>query len=188
MKWGVIRTPAQLGHKDGHSKGKPTLRDHMASLKRERQWKKVIKKVDELSTEEIQTVSKRIKNENDLKNLSRNKKITTKSDKRAYTFRAELSDQELKDRIDRLRAKEALHKQVSDASKEQREIGEKVVGATKDIAMIYASNKKPTAQDIFNAATKKRDKDGSSVRDSIEKEIKDRAVKELINIIDNRSK
>lgn len=183
MRWGVRRTPEQLGHKTVDDK--PTIKDHLGSLKRERQWKKIIKKVDDLSTEEIQTVSKRIKAENDLKELSRNKKITTTKDKRAYTFRANLSDEELKTRVDRLRAKETLHKRVDSASKEQREIGEKVVGATKDIAMLYVQNKKPTAQDIFEAATKKRD---NNIRDSIEKEVKDRAVNELVKVLSNRSK
>lgn len=164
------------GQKWGVRRDRPTIKQHIKSLQRERQWKNVLKEVDNLTTQEITTVSKRIGLENDLKTLSRKKSITTQADKNAYTFRANLSDTELSSRVTRLRAKDSLTKNVSSASKEQREIGEKVVNVSKAIALQYAASQtRPSAQDIFNAYNNP-------------KQVKDKAVKELVSSITKGAK
>lgn len=155
MKWGV-------------RKDKPTLRDHVNSLRRERQWKKVVSEVDNLTTKEITSVARRVSLENDLKRLSRNKSIARQSDKNDYTYREKLSDDDLAQKVTRLRAKEHLATSVSSASKEQREIGEKIVNAGGALTLKYATTKSLTPKDVFDAVKNP-------------KPIKDRAVKDLVD-------
>lgn len=155
MKWGV-------------RKDKPSIRDHLSSLKRERQWKKVLKEIDNLTTNEITAVSKRVGLENELKRLSRKSPIAKQSDKNDYTFRDKLSDEELSRKVTRLKAKDSLNRTIKDASKEQREIGEKIVNAGGNLAMTYAKNKALTPKDIFDSVNNP-------------KPIKDRAVQDIVN-------
>ena len=161
MKWGVR---------------KATLREHWDSLKRERQWKKVLKDIDLLSTEQISAVAQRVKLENDLKTLSKKSKMATSHDKRAYIDRAKMTDEELSRTVTRLRAKDALARNISDASKEQRELGEKIVNVGGAIALKYAtSNGSIGAKDIFDAVNSKN------------KPIKDRVVKELVDSVTKKA-
>lgn len=157
MKWGVRK------------RDKPTLGDHMSSLKRERQWKKVLKEVDSLTTPQITAVARRVGLENDLKRLSRNKSIAKQSDKNDYTFRDKLSDEDLSRKVTRLRAKETLTKSVMSASKEQREIGEKVVNTSGALALKYATTKSITPKDIFDAVNNPQPIKDKAVKDFVEK-------------------
>lgn len=166
----VLKHFGTKGMKWGVRKDKPTIGNHMASLKRERQWKKVLKEVDSLTTPQITAVARRVGLENDLKRLSRNKSIAKQSDKNDYTFRDKLSDEELSRKVTRLRAKESLTKSVMSASKEQREIGEKVVNTSSALALKYASTKSITPKDIFDAVNNPRP-------------IKDRAVKDILDTV-----
>lgn len=171
------------GQKWGVRRDRPTIRDHLNSLSRERQWKKIAGDVRHLSTDEILTVSKRIGLENDLKKLSRNKTITSQHAKNDYTYREKLSDQELQASVHRLRAKESLHKNINNASKEQREIGEKVVNVTKALAYTYAKNQRLTAEDIFKAYKNPKD-----VKDKVGGELKVELGKKIVTSLTKTSK
>ena len=158
MKWGVRRDYDRPGGADGKTdpKGNKSLKEgrskvgkHLDSLKRERQWRKVVHDIDNLSTIQINTVKKRIENENSLKSLSKSK-IGTKKDKDDYLRRGDMTDQELSRKIARLRAKEGLHKAVSGASQEQREFGLKVAQVGGSLGYKYATTKSITPKDIFD--------------------------------------
>lgn len=126
------------------------LKQQLNSLKRERDWGKVLKELDHLTTKEINIVANRVGLENDLKSLSKSK-IAKSKDKQDYLNRGNMSDQELKRKVNRLRAKEGLYKKVKDASKAQREFGQKAVNIASSIGVKYAVNKSVTSKDIFDA-------------------------------------
>lgn len=159
MKWGVRR-----------------VRDKLGSLRRERQWKKVIGELDNLSTDQINVLAKRVGLENDLKRLTKNKAVSKPADREDYIKRASLSDADLAMKVVRLRAKENLTKKISDASKEQRELGEKIVNIGGTVAVKYATTKSLTPKDVFDAVAKPIN-------------IKDKGVKALVEtILKNSSK
>lgn len=166
MRWGVRRDNRKV-----------TVRDKLSSMKRERQWKKVLNEVDNMSNEQITAVTKRVRLENDFKKLTRESKISKTQDKKDYVKRADMSDDELSEKITRLRVKDSLAKSVSDATKEQREIGEKVVSVGNTLALKYATDKKLTGEDIFRAIVYP-DKESKKKMDS---QVKDKAVRAIID-------
>jgi hypothetical protein len=155
MKWGIRRDYTQRGGADGKldAVDKPirtAIGKHLNSLKREREWKSVLREMDTLSTKEITDVAKRVTLENSLKTLSRSK-VGTKSDKEDYLRRERMDNEELTRKVTRLRAKEGLRNAVSSASKEQREFGQKVVQIGGAIGVRYALTKSmPGPKDIFD--------------------------------------
>lgn len=165
MRWGVVREVGPDGRI--RNTGKTSVKEKLGSLKRERQWKNVIKEMDNMTVDQIQTVTKRITLENDLKRLSKSS-IATKKDKQDYVRRADMDTDELSMKVTNLRAKDNLSKAVSSASKEQVEFGKKVVDATSALTLKYMATKTLTPQDVFDAVNKP-------------KPIKDQAVKSLID-------
>jgi hypothetical protein len=160
MHWGRRKDNHGLGTTSGETKvlktsDKSKLRQHLDSLKRERDWHKVIGQMDNMSTKDIRIVSKRVGLENNLKTLSKSRvgmtKIGTAKDKQDYLRRHEMSDQELARKVARLQAKENLVKSVKTASKEQREVGVKAVKAVGSLGLKYATTKKINVKDIFDA-------------------------------------
>lgn len=151
MKWGVRRTPAQLKN-SSHNKDKPKgkIRKNLDSMKREREWNKVLKNVDNLSTSDIRKATTRVSLENDMKKLTKSK-VANAKDKENYLRRGKMSNQELSRKVTRLRAKDNLLKSVKAASKEQREFGEKVVNIGSSLVVKYAKDKSITPKDILNA-------------------------------------
>lgn len=157
MKWGVRRDRNRPGGADGKEEStkikdkRGKLAKTLDSMKRERQWKTVLKDIDKLSTKDITTIAKRVSLENNLKSLSKSK-IATKKDKEDYLRRDKMSSDELSRKVIRLRAKENLYKTVRDASKEQREFGQKVVDIGSSLGIKYAVTRtRITPQDIFKA-------------------------------------
>ena len=141
MKWGVRHDEHKsLNPKDPNVKPPGKIKKHVDSLKRERQWKSVIKDVDKLSTKDINTIKKRVDLENSLKKLSKSK-LATPAERQSYLHRHEMSNEELARKINRLQAKENLHKSISDASKEQREFGIKVIQTAGSVGIKYATSK-----------------------------------------------
>lgn len=114
MKWGVRRSPAQLARA---AKGR--AKDEWKSAKRERSWKKVAKASLGKSDAEIQRLAMRIKNENDLKSLSR----------REYLQRDKMDDKEITDRVRRLRLQSALMAEAGKARSGQIEAGASIAKA-----------------------------------------------------------
>lgn len=173
MKWGVRKDRTQGGN------SKVTIKERAGSLKRERQWSKVLKEADNMSNEQLNAVAKRVGLENDLKRLTKESKMATKQDKADYARRKDMDDDELKAKVDRLRAKDNLSKKVSDATKEQRELGEKVVNVGSNIALKYASNNPVTGKDLFDAIVYP-DKEAKKKLDN---QIRDEAVKRIIESV-----
>lgn len=173
MKWGVRKDRTQGGN------SKVTIKERVGSLKRERQWSRVLKEADNMTNEQLNAVANRVGLENDLKRLTKESKMATKQDKADYTRRKDMSDDELREKVNRLRAKDNLSKKVSDASKEQREFGEKVVNVGSNIALKYTSNKPVTGKDIFDAIVYP-DKEAKKKLDS---QIRDEAVKRIIESV-----
>lgn len=154
MKWGVRRDYTQRGGADGKldAVDKPirtAIGKKLDSLKRERQWKSVLKEMDSLSTKDITDVAKRVGLENSLKTLSRSK-VGTKSDKADYLRRERMDNDELSRKVTRLRAKESLSNAVLSASKEQRDFGQKVVQIGGSLGVKYALTKSITTKDLFD--------------------------------------
>lgn len=154
MKWGVRRNNTGRGGADGKldAKDKPIrtfIGRKLNSLKRERQWKSVLKEMDMLSTQDITDVARRVTLENGLKTLSRSK-IGTKKDKEDYLRREHMDNEELARKVTRLRAKENLHSAVRNASKEQREFGQKVMQIGGSLGVKYALTKSITPRDVFD--------------------------------------
>lgn len=153
MKWGVRREHDGPGGADGKldAKDKPirtALGKKLNSLKRERQWKTVLREMDKLTTKDITNITKRVALENNLKTLSRSK-VGTKKDKEDYLRRGHMSDEELARKVVRLKAKEALHNAVLSASKEQREFGQKLMQIGGSIGVKYVINKRVSGNDLF---------------------------------------
>src|SRR5690606_2644671 len=144
MRWGVRRDRRGSG-KGGSNSGtehkKSKIRKHLDSWKREREWGSLLSQIHSMNTKDINRASTRINLENDLKKLSKSK-IATSKDKEDYLRRGSMSDQELSRKVTRLRAKERLRDSIRNASKEQREFGEKVVTAGSSIAINAALKRK----------------------------------------------
>ena len=179
MKWGVRRDPKRVGGADGKEESekivdkRSKLRKHMDSLKRERQWHKVLKEMDKLSTKDINMVKKRLDLENNLKTLSKSK-VGKAKDREDYLRRDKMSDAELSRKVTRLQAKENLHKSVHKATKEQREFGYKVVQVGGSLGVKYALNRgKLTPKDFLSEAIEISKKPKESY-DSAKKDVLDR--------------
>lgn len=183
MRWGVRRNSDRPGGADGKEESEKVkdtrgkIRKKLDSMKRERQWSKVLREIDTMSTKDISVVTKRVTLENSLKNLSKSK-VATKKDKEDYLRREHMSDAELSRKVTRLRAKDGLHKAVRDASKEQREFGEKVVQVASSVGIKYAINGRPKdARDIFKdvfEASKKPKENADKAKKDLLKEVQDR--------------
>lgn len=162
MRWGIHRDRNRPGGADGKEESvkvkdnRSMIGKKLDSMKRERQWKQVLNDFDKLNSKDVKVVTKRISAENDLKKLS--KEVGTKKDKSDYLRREHMSDAELTRKVNRLQTKKSLHKAVSDASKEQREFGEKVVNIAKTVGLKYALKKttgKPIeAKDFYDTVKK----------------------------------
>lgn len=190
MKWGVMRNRNRPGGADGKEEStkvvdkRGKLKMQLDSLKRERQWVKIAREMDKLSTKDINTINTRIGLENDLKKLSRSK-VGQAKDKQDYLKREHMSDAELKRKVVRLRAKEKLSNTISDASKEQREFGKKVVDVGKTVAIRYAltKNAKAIPKDIFLAAQKPKES-----AESAEKDLQKVMTTKILNAAKNANK
>lgn len=155
MHWGVRRNNDRPGGADGkfdpaHSPARSALGWKLNSLKRERQWKSVLKEMHDLSTEDLLTISKRVSLENSLKTLSKSK-VGTKSDRDDYHRREHMDNDELSKKVVRLKAKESLHNAVHSASKEQREFGQKIVQVGGSLGVKYALTRTIGPKDVFDA-------------------------------------
>lgn len=185
MRWGVRHDEHRtLNPKDSSQKPPGKIKKHINSLNRERQWKSVLKEIDNLSTKDLKTIQKRVDLENDLKKYSKSK-VANKSEKQAYLNRHEMSNEEIQRKVDRLKAKANLHKSIRDASKEQRELGIKIAQTGGSLAVNYTVNGRgPTGS--VKAVVK------TAVKDSMEiwekpKDSWDKAENDLLNEVETKN-
>lgn len=127
------------------------VREELQSRQRERDWKKVVNNMRKMNTKDISAKARRLQMENDLKRLS--KSVGNKKDKADYRRRANMSDQELSRKVTRLRAMENMTRNYNEATKEQRDIGKKVVNVAGSLAVTYVANKKLTVGDVVKSIT-----------------------------------
>lgn len=195
MRWGVRRNRNRPGGADGKEESekvkdtRSTVKKKLDSMKRERQWHRVLKEVDKLTTKDINVVTKRISAENSLKILSKTKGVGTKKDRDDYLRREHMSDAELNRKVVRLRAKESLRKAVKSASKEQRDFGEKIVRVGGSIGVKYALNRSISPKDLFNEAVKayKDPKEASNkAKDELLKSIPDKTNRDILSNVLNK--
>jgi hypothetical protein len=132
------------------------VKSHVDSVKREHSLRKTVKNADNMSTKDIQKVGARAQLENDMKRLSKEKHVGSKKDKADYLKRADMPDQELLRKVQRLRAKSNLKRIASDATKTQREMGKRVMQVAGTIGLHYALtgkvDKKVVAGAVIGAA------------------------------------
>lgn len=145
---------------------KTRVKQELNSLKRERQWKEIRSKIHKMTTKEINSTAQRIQMENDLKRLSRNRQISSSKDRQDYLNRGKMSNQELSRKVSRLRARDNLNRVINDASKEQMELGKKIVNTAGPLAFKKMTGQRITTKDITNAyknPKQERDKIISSI-------------------------
>lgn len=131
------------------SKAKP----HIDSIKRERSWKKKLNEASGMSTKDIQKLSSRAQLENDMKRLSKKPEVGSSKDKKDYLKRADMSDQELHRKVQRLRAKENFSRNANDATKRQKEIAKKVLQIAAPLVLTAVMNGgKLGKKDLVNTA------------------------------------
>lgn len=178
MRWGVKRDRNRVGGADGKEESEKIkdtrgkVKKNLDSMKRERQWKSVLKDVDKLNTKDITAVTKRVTLENNLKQLSKSG-IAKPKDRDDYLRRANMADDELSRKVVRLRAKDSLYKSVNEASKEQREFGQKIVQIASSVGVKYALNKNPTTaksifKDVLDASKKPKESSEKAKQDLLD--------------------
>lgn len=192
MRWGVRRNRNRPGGADGKEESEKVIDKRgnvskkLDSMKRERQWNKVLKNMDKLNTKEINSVTNRIRLENNLKTLSKSK-VGTKKDKADYLRREHMSDAELNRKVVRLKAKEALRAEVKSATKEQRDFGEKVVRVGGSLSVKYALKKSLTPKDFLDAVSNPKnssDKAKTDLLDSVKDPASKQALENILKKID----
>jgi hypothetical protein len=138
---------------------KKKINDNLASQKRERSWSKSMKDIESMSTKDLNEMARRIQLENDMKRLTKKSSgVATKQDRQDYLDRANLSDQDLNLRVNRLRAKANFARTVGDASKEQRETGFRIANTVAGAGLKYALTGSLGTKDLAKIALKSKDK------------------------------
>lgn len=130
---------------------KQTLATHVNSVKREHSWGKQLANAGNKTTKELQRINSRAQLENDMKRLAKKNGVGSSKDKQDYLKRGNMSDQELFRKVQRLRAKDNLSRNASDATKAQREVAKKVIAIAAPIALQLALTKSVSKKDILNA-------------------------------------
>ena len=132
MKWGVRKSRTSKDRaSETTPKPKSTLRKYIDSNKREIGMLNMVKDLDGLSDNEIRNRLNRVRNENDMKailnNADRALPKRRKNLREEYFNRANLTDTQLQERVNRLKLEENLRKEVVRATRSQREAANKVI-------------------------------------------------------------
>lgn len=147
MKWGVIRSKASSVGKSVKSATKSTakavktrMEEEAKSSKRETSWKKKLSTIHDMDNKELQSTLNRVRLENDFKRLAKDQKTRNSADRKnrrddlkTYRNREKLSDSQLASTVEKLRLKDGLRRQISNATKEHRESGKKLVDQVGDL-------------------------------------------------------
>ena len=132
MKWGVRKSRTSKDRaSETTPKPKSTLRKYIDSNKREIGMLNMVKDLDGLSDNEIRNRLNRVRNENDMKailnNADRALPKRRKNLREEYYNRANLTDTQLQERVNRLKLEENLRKEVVRATRSQREAANAVI-------------------------------------------------------------
>lgn len=149
QKWGVIRK-RNLSAKSSTPKKPSRVKKEIDSIKREKSWNKILKDVNNMSTKEIQAHANRAQLENEYKRLVKKSDISSKKDKADYLRRDKMSEQELRRKVTRLRAKDSLNRSAKEATKTQRAFAKKVADKAAPLAIKYALKGSISKEDIMD--------------------------------------
>ena len=132
MKWGVRKSRTSKDRaSETTPKPKSKLRKYIDSNKREIGMLNMVKDLDGLSDNEIRNRINRVRNENDMKailnNADRALPKRRKDLREEYFNRANLTDAQLQERVNRLKLEENLRKEVVRATRSQREAANEVI-------------------------------------------------------------
>ena len=123
MKWGVRK------------KVKQGISERWNSAKRERSWSKLRMELDSMSPADLQKNLKRLRTENEYKQLVRNSGVASRSDKKDYRNRGKMTDERLVRKVNHLRNRDLLNKEITKATKEQVELGKKAMSLFSNISI-----------------------------------------------------
>lgn len=152
MKWGVRRP---VGTDGTVIKKKSTTRRQIESKVREVKMVKSIKNLDSKSDDEVRDLTTRIRNENELKRLTPASPITKKGKVKRdlYLDRTKLSNEELQNKVNRLRLEDQLKLEVGKANKESIQKANEVIQKVGKFAVkryVNSGNFAPTSNPAVN--------------------------------------
>lgn len=134
-------------------KGIGRLGKELESFTREKSWGVTMKRSDKLSDADLKKLQDRIRNENTLKRLAKRKE---------YVMREELTDDQLRKRVERLQLEDNIKKNIDMATAEQKKIGKAIMDSTKNVTMATLSGKSG-GKDIGDAFVDALKKEGKRV-------------------------
>lgn len=176
MKWGVVRAKVSKGASSVKSETKKAvknlkrdIKEVKASKKRETSWVKELDNINKMSTDDIRKLANRIQNENEFKRMSKNRSLSDRNDRREYRNRDKMTDSQLQNKVNNLRAKDQLRRNISQASKEQRDFGKKLVAIAVPLAFQVADGKINAKHIVDNM--KNPDPITKSIRDKYSKKL-----------------
>lgn len=141
MRWGVRKKQVVTAVKSKIASVKKEAKERKDSREREAGWSKQLSKIDKMDKNQMRTISNRIRNENEFKRLSNDRRVSNSNDRKEYRTRAKLSDKDLQSKVETLRVKEQLKRNISDATSEQRARGKKMVAIAVPLIMQMADGK-----------------------------------------------
>ena len=113
-------------------KGIGRLGKELESFTREKSWGVTMKRSDKLSDADLKKLQDRIRNENTLKRLAKRKE---------YVMREDLTDVQLRKRVERLQLEDNIKKNIDMATAEQKRIGKAIMASTKNVTMATLTGK-----------------------------------------------
>ena len=145
MKWGVRRFQPyakgssnagkflDVGKKkdsessqNGNKTNRSVVRETISSKGREISMARAMKEMDSLTSSDAKKVASRAQLETRMKKLSSTNNVGTDADKKAYRLRDQLTDNDLKQEVDRLQIKENMRQSVRGTNQDIINIGKKV--------------------------------------------------------------
>lgn len=165
MKWGVRKSRTSKDRaSETTPKPKSTVRKYVDSNRRELGMRKLLKDVNSLPDTEVVRRTNRVRNENDFRRAIDNTAFVDRKRRKQlreeYFNRENLSDAELKDRVQRLNLEDNLRREVVRASKPQREAANELIKSVSTQAIGMYTD--PTTK-VFTAT-------GNAVADKLIKE------------------
>lgn len=149
MRWGFRKSSRSSGvsksKRDPLDNPIKRLKAEIASSKREASWSK--KTTKDMSTKDLNRLTKRIQLENHLKTFAGNKKSQTRKD---YLNRSEMSTKDLKTKVDRLQLEKNMKLASGAANKANRERAQAVVKSVQNVGTTYYTSKEPNLMKAIN--------------------------------------
>lgn len=168
MRWGVHKASKRVN-------------ETLKSRKREHSWKKELKNINYMTTEQMNAKARQISLENEFKRLSYSRqgvrRIGNKEDRKNYRRRGDMTHEELTQVVNRLRAKHNLHRAISEATRAEKELGKRVAALAGTLGIKYATGQSIKVQDVARAYGKPKKaamgmfKENQKVKDFMDKEI-----------------